>query len=287
MGAVLLLGFGGGFINNVTNALVSDLYEDPRKKGAALNLLGTMFGVGALALPFAIGRLLASVGLEAILYGAAAVSAAAGLFAAVHRYPAPSQGEAFSGREAVRLLRHPDVLALGGSLFLQSGNEFVLSGFIATFLTTVIGLAVGAASYVLALYWTVILIGRFVVSRVLLRVRAPNVLIAGALGSACGVALLALAPNPAMAIAGIVVLGLSISSIFPTTLGVAGSRFQSYVGTVFGILFAVSLTGGMLVPAVFGPLAQAEGLRTALVIPIAAFCGMAAIHAFYTRRTER
>ena len=286
MGAVLLLGFGGGFINNVTNALVSDLYDDPRRKGAALNLLGTMFGVGALALPFAIGRLLASVGLEAILYGAAAVSGAAGLFAAVHRYPAPAQGEAFSGREAVRLLRDRDVLALGGSLFLQSGNEFVLSGFIATFLTTVIGLAVGVASYVLALYWTVILIGRFVVSRVLLRVRAPNVLIAGALGSACGVGLLALARSPAMAVAGIVVLGLSISSIFPTTLGVAGSRFQSYVGTVFGILFAVSLTGGMLVPAVFGPLAQAEGLRTALVIPIAAFCGMAAIHAFYTRPTE-
>jgi len=30
-----------------------------------------------------------------------------------------------------------------------------------------------------------------------------------------------------------------------------------------------------------------EGLRTALVIPIAAFCRMAAIHALYTRRTER
>ena len=286
LAAVLLLGIGGGAVNNVTNALVSDLYEDPRQKGAALNLLGTMFGVGALALPFAIGRLLATAGLQNILYGAAAASVAAGLFAAGPRYPAPAHEDSFSAGRAMGLIRNPDVLALGGSLFLQSGNEFVLSGFITTFLTTIIGLSVTGANYILAIYWASILVSRLITSRILLRVPAPYVLITGALGAAAGVALIASSNDRSSAVFGVVVLGLCISCIFPTTLGVAGARLRSYPGTVFGMLFATSLAGGTIVPGLFGRVAQGAGLRTALILAVVTFCGIAAIHALYTLRTE-
>lgn len=282
--AVALLGLGGGAINNVANAVVSDLYEDPRRKGSALNLLGSMFGIGALALPFSIGRLVATVGLPAILYAAALMSAAAAIVSAVARYPRPTHGEGFSVAEAARLLRNPDVLALGTSLFCQSGNEFVLSGFIATFVTSVLGGSVQTASYVLALYWATILLARIAMSRILLRVPAIYVLIVAALGSAAGVAVLAGARSIGGAIAGTVVLGAFISCIFTTTLGVAGARFRSYLGTVFGILFGMSLAGGMSLPVLFGRFAQNAGLRTALLQPIIVFGIIAAIHALYTAR---
>jgi len=51
------------------------------------------------------------------------------------------------------------------------------------------------------------------------------------------------------------------ASIFPTTFGVAGSKFEAYSGTAFGILFAIALTGGMLLPWAVGRLAQS--VRTA------------------------
>ena len=284
MTAVLALGFGGGVINSVTNAVVADLHDDPRRKSSALMLLGVFFGIGALALPFAIGRLLAALGLERILLASAALAGVAAVLAAVPRYPRPAHDRGFSGREAAKLVRHPVVLALGASLFLQSGNEFVLSGFLATFLTSALGATVRTASYLLALYWTTVLAARLGFSRLLLRAPGPLVLVAGGIGSAVGVIWIALSGSLAGAAVGIVVLGACISSIFPTTLGVASSRFATYSGTVFGILFGMSLTGGLLVPPVFGVLAGSAGIRLALALPAGAFCGIAAIHGFYTAR---
>ena len=53
---------------------------------------------------------------------------------------------------------------------------------------------------------------------------------------------------PAFAAAGVVLLGVSFASVYPTVLGLAGARFEEASGTVFGLLFAIALFGGMLVP---------------------------------------
>ena len=82
-----------------------------------------------------------------------------------------------------------------------------------------------------------------------------------------------------MAAAALVVAGCGVATIFPTTLGLAGSRFEEYSGTVFGILFAISLTGGMSLPWTLGHLAAARGFRAALLLPAAGFLAIAAIQA--------
>jgi fucose permease len=285
LACVALLGLGGGVINNVSNAVVASLYHDPKRKASALNLLGTMFGVGALTLPFAIGTLLETAGFGPILRTTAAASAAIAVLGGLPRYTKAAQAE-FSGATALRLLREPYLLALGASLFLQSGNEFVLSGFITTYLTTIFGVSVRTASLMLAVYWTCVLISRLLVSRASLRFTGPTIVTTGATGSAVGVALLALAPGLPSALAGIVLLGFCISAIFPTTLGIAGARFPATLGTAFGILFGVSLAGGMIVPPMFGAISGRAGLRLALAMPCVAFCGIASIH-FLSRINEK
>ena len=70
--AVVLLGAGGSALNTATNNLVADLYEDPGRKGAALNMLGVFCGIGALFLPFCLGALLTAVGVRWLLVAAAA-----------------------------------------------------------------------------------------------------------------------------------------------------------------------------------------------------------------------
>lgn len=47
-------------------------------------------------------------------------------------------------------------------------------------------------------------------------------------------------------VTGIVIIGLGMSAIFPTALGVAGDRFPRETGTVFGAIMAVALVGGWL-----------------------------------------
>jgi MFS family permease len=71
MAAVLLLGIGGGALNQAANTLIADLYPDARAKGAALNVLGVFFGFGALFVPFSIGSGLRTLGLGPILLLAA------------------------------------------------------------------------------------------------------------------------------------------------------------------------------------------------------------------------
>jgi len=91
------------------------------------------------------------------------------------------------------------------------------------------------------------------------------------------VARLAAAQTSGAAGLGVVLTGVSTAGIYPTVLAQAGSRFEEYSGTVFGILFAVALTGGMTLPWLVGQLAQAHGLRIGLLVPVAAalaICGL-------------
>ena len=45
--SIFLLGLGGGILNGLTNALVSDIYDDG-KRGGRLGLLGAFYCIGAL-----------------------------------------------------------------------------------------------------------------------------------------------------------------------------------------------------------------------------------------------
>ena len=157
LAAVVLLGIGGGALNGGTNTLVADLHEDPQQKNAALNLLGVFFGFGALLLPFAIGALLARFSLAALLLAAAIPCGLVGLFASTLRFPPPKQGHRLPVADMPRFLRDPLVVVLACLLFFQSGVEFTLGGFIATYLTREMGASVSQASWVLTAFWAAIM----------------------------------------------------------------------------------------------------------------------------------
>jgi len=268
---VLLLGVGGGALNGAANTLVADLHDDPERKSAALNRLGVFFGFGALLMPFAIGSLLARFSLAALLGSAALFSAAAGVFTAGLGFPEPKQGHALPVAEVPRFLRHPLVLALAALLFFESGVEFTLGGFISTYLTRDLGTSVAWASWALAGYWASLMIARAALGRWAGSVNPYRILGWCAAGAAVGAGLAAMAPGPGLAAWAILVTGGSLAGVFPAALGIAGARFQSHSGTVFGILFAVALAGGMSLPWAAGRIGGAAGLRWVLVMVAAAF----------------
>jgi fucose permease len=265
--AALLLGIGGGALNGAANTLVADLHDDPRRKSAALNLLGVFFGFGALFLPFIIGALLARYSVARLLFVTAILCALVGLFAASRRFPAPKQRHAFPLAEVPRFLRSPLVLAFAFLLFFESGVEFTLGGFISTYLVHDLGLSsLAIASWILAAYWASIMLARIVLSRIALRMNPYRTLLLCASGAGFGALVAALAPSPLVAALGIVLCGFSLAGVYPTSLGIAGDRFQSHSGTVFGILFAVALAGGMLLPFTAGFIGAAAGLRWVFVL---------------------
>ena len=272
--AVGLLGVGGAALNGASNALVADLHHEPAAKSAALNRVGVFFGVGALFMPFAVGLLLRAAGLRGILLGVAALCLGVAALNALPAYPPAKHAAGLSAAEAKRLLRDPFVLLLGALLFFQSGNEFILGGYTTTLLTAEQGMSVRAASYTLAGYWAALMAGRAWLGRRRSRLSAPRVVLASAAASALAVALLVGTSRPWLAVALVVAIGATLAGVFPAVLGVAGARFPSHSGTVFGILFTLALCGGMTLPWITGQLAAAWGLRPALCLVVAQFAAV-------------
>ena len=270
--AVVLLGIGGGALNGAANTLVADLHENPRRKGAALNYLGIFFGFGALFLPFVIGALLARLSVASLLIAASTLCAAVGVFASFRRFPVPKQRHALPLADMPRFLRSPLVLTFAFLLFFESGVEFTLGGFISTYLIHDMGLSsVTLASWILAGYWASIMISRFVLSRIAPRMDPYRTLLLCACGAGIGAVVAALASRPAIAALGILICGWSLAGVYPASLGITGDRFQSHSGTVFGILFAIALAGGMIFPLLAGQLGTVAGLRWAFGMIAAAF----------------
>ncbi len=266
--AVALLGIGGGALNQATNTLVADLHEDAQRKNAALNLLGVFFGFGALSIPFTIGSLLDVLGLERILYCAAALLLASAALSLALAFPPPRQSTGVPFSEVLRLARRPLVITLGALLFFESGNEFVLGGYITSYLTRNLAATVSTASYLLAGYWAAIMLTRAILSRVSLRVSGHAMVLASALIVAAAVGLLIASPSIGVAAVAVAAIGVGISAVYPATLGLAGAQYPAHSGTVFGIVIGEALIGGMTMPWLAGNVGEARGLEVGLLIPI-------------------
>lgn len=284
---VSLLGLGGGVVNGASNTLIADLHEDPQAKTAALNRLGVVFGFGALVLPFAMGLLLETMGVAGILSAAGGLCLLIAMHGATLAFPAPKQAERVPLREGARFLRDPVVLLFAALLFFESANEFIVGGYVSTFLAREVGLSLRSVSWVVAAYWAALMLARMAISRLALRVPGPRIVIACALGSAAAMALLASARQPAVAVAATLLAGAALSGIFPTVLGIVGSRYAAFTGTVFGLLFTAALTGGVTLPWLVGQVAARSGLRVALAITVASFLAVGALQWAAARRLRQ
>jgi fucose permease len=273
--AVACLGVGGAAVNGASNTLIADLHPDARRKNSALNVLGIFFGFGALLLPFTLGTLVSAVGMTGLLLSTAVLCAFVGAYAAMPRFPAPKQPRKLPVAEMPRFLRMRVVLALAFLLFFQSGNEFLLGGYFTTYLTRDLQTSAQSASYFLAGYWTALMVTRVALSRILLRYDGHIVILISALGAACAAFAVGYSSQPWAAGAAMMMTGAALSGIFPTVLGLAGADFQEHSGTVFGILFAIALTGGMSMPWAGGYLAQTVGLSWVFFLAAANFVGIA------------
>src|SRR5690242_10110846 len=126
--AALVYGFGGGVLNTATNALVADLSASGR--GAALNLLGFSFSLGALAAPLLMSTVGGKFGTASVLHILAIITAIILVPVLALRFPAPTHAGTRLA-ELLRVLNHPMVWLFGALLFFESGSEnsmFVWAG---------------------------------------------------------------------------------------------------------------------------------------------------------------
>ena len=272
--AAVLLGFGGGGLNGGSNALTSDLY--PERRSAALNLLGIFFGFGALTIPFLIGTLLGTLGLNTILIIAALLSLIPFVLFLALRFPLAKQAQGFPLRQAAKVVGHPLLWLCGFLLFFESGNEFTVGGWTSTYLNEYFHLTPKVASFVLAGYWAAIMIGRLIVTRLVRIVKNEALVLGSGVLALIAAVIMAASPSGALAGFGAVLIGLGFAAIYPTTLAIVGETFPSLSGTAFSVIFVIGLAGGMTAPWLTGKVAMASSLRQGFFIPVVC-CAMIVI----------
>jgi fucose permease len=171
-------------------------------------------------------------------------------------------------------------------LFFQSGNEFLLGGFLSSYLTQVTGVPVEVASRALALYWLAVIVARAGLGRWLPRFVPHRVLVISGGLSALACALLPAAGTLTPTAVIIALIGFAMASIFPIVLGLAAARDPARSGTVVGVLLTVALSGGMSWPWIAGQVGASWGLRAVALQAAAGFTCITMIAVILQRRSR-
>jgi len=287
-GLLIALGLGGSSAMSASNTLIPDLYPD--NPSSALNLGGVFFGVGAIFFPWLVALMAARLGLVLTLWPITLLVAGVGVVALGQTFPPASAGGGFDWAEASRLALNPAVLILALVLFFYSAVEILTAGWTRTFLEQDLAATPAASKTVLTVFWIAMMVGRLAASQVVRWVRGPNLLLGAALGAVCGLVVLAMAHSIAVATLGIVICGLTYAPVFPTTAGTASTYFPKLFATVFGMLMAVGLSAGVLLPPVIGYVAKTATLRAGIWLVVGFAVLLAATQAgflAYERRRLR
>jgi len=260
LGALLVvLGLGGSSAMAASNTLIPDLYPD--NPSSALNLGNIFFGLGAIFFPLLVTLMTKRLGLDITLWLIALLVAAVAVVALLETFPPPGLAGGFDWDAARRVALDPAVILLAWVLFFYSAVEISTAGWIRAYLEREFKASVQASQIILTVFWVMLMLGRLAASQIVKKVRAPQMVLVASMGAVVGLLLLATAPNVPMAVAGIVLCGLSYAPVFPNTAGTASTYFSKLFGTVFGILMTLALLSGAVVPPAIGALAQRTSLR--------------------------
>jgi FHS family L-fucose permease-like MFS transporter len=159
-------------------------------------------------------------------------------------------------------------LALGAvGIFVYVGAEVSIGSFLINFigLPEIQGLKEADAAKYVSYYWGGAMVGRFIGSVLLQKIRAG--LLLGAFAAAATLlTLLATFSSGAFAMWTVLSIGLFNSIMFPTifTLGIDGLGKRTNAGSSILIM---AIVGGALLPVVMGAIADSSGLQSAFILP--------------------
>lgn len=274
---MLLLGIAESGLDVGGNTLLVWLHQD--KVGPFMNGMHFFFGVGAFLSPIIIAQaLLVSGGITWAYWFLALLMLPAAIW--LLRQSSPPF-PAISPDEPVRPVRGALVALIALFFFLYVGAEVSYGGWIFTY-TVTRGLSnEAAAAYLTSAFWGALTAGRLLSIPLAARLRPRAILGLDLAGCLASVAVIVLWPQSlAVVWLGTLGLGLSMASIFPTTLSLA-ERHMPISGRVTGWFFAGASVGGMTLPWLIGQLFETIGpqvtmlaIMVALVAAVAVFIAL-------------
>jgi fucose permease len=259
----LVLFLGGGMVVTGSNALASDVGEENR--GTTLNLLNLFFGLGGFVTPF-IATYFFPNNPIALGYVLGIFCAATFLLELLTPMPAPTGQVAFRLSDAGRMIGQPKLLLLSLLLFFYVAAEVGVWDWLVRFLTAE-GFAEAEATKILSFGFAIgLLVGRLVVSRILLKVPAITVTLFSAIAMAVTTYLVTQVGTPAVTGVLVFCAGLAMAPVFPTTLAMVGDAYPVGTATAMGIAITSGWIGLVVSSKIIGVVAAAHGYKSGLLV---------------------
>jgi MFS family permease len=274
MPATFLLGMGGGGVSLSNMALVAEIYEAQR--GPMLVAINAAMSLGSLSFTFGAAALVGKLAFPYLVLFVGAVALVHCGFCLLLKFPEPKEAHGFSVTAAIHVLRYPGVFLFALLLFVEASNEISLVGWTPTWMGD-LGASPRYATASLGLLQTSMLVGRILGFPVLKRVPQALMITACAVGAVFGGALMWSSHTAGAMTTGIVVVGLTLAVIYPSTLGMARDHYQHFAGTLMGTMMASGVLGSMFGPWLVGHMPARMPIHSRLVVPVAGtvvFCGL-------------
>jgi FHS family Na+ dependent glucose MFS transporter 1 len=266
--AMFLSGLAAGILDVGCNTLL--LWNHGEKAGPFLNGLHFFFGVGSLIAPLLLAQVLLRTGdIHWLYYSFAILSVPILLW--LWFLPERPKGEQSEQKNGSAVPWVPVTMLVVLFLFYV-GLELGFGNWIYTYaLTLGLGTEVTAA-YLTSAFWGSFTFGRLLGIWISTRLRSQTIIVMDLIGCALSTLIIMLWKDSSLALwIGTFGLGISMASIFPTILMLAGERMR-ITGTITGWFLVGSGAGSMFLPWLIGQIfvrTGPEAMTTVLLVDIA------------------
>jgi MFS transporter, FHS family, Na+ dependent glucose transporter 1 len=267
--AMFLSGIASGILDVGCNTLI--VWTHGEKAGPFLNGLHFFFGVGSLIAPLLLAQVLLKTGDIHWLYWTFSI-ACLPIMIWLWFLPEPEHARTEEGGNFTFPIM-PVVLVM--ILFiLYVGLELGFANWIYTYALTLELETIITAAYLTSAFWGSFTAGRLLGVWISTRLRSKTILFMDIIGCAISIIVIMLWKDSSFALwVGTIGLGLSMASIFPTFIMLAGEQMQ-ITGTITGWFLVGSGAGSMLMPWIIGQVFVLTGPKAMTTVLLTALIGL-------------
>ena len=276
--SICILGFGHGVTTPAGNLRTAEI--DPARSASALNVINAVWGIGAMSSPFLIALAQKAHRPNLFLYGTSAALTVLLLALVFARFSPDTRAHISRSSSATpSFWASPKLPVICLLFFIYVGTETSFGGWVATYAHRVVPNERTFWAVTPSFYWGSLLAGR-TVAAVALRIKsATTIAKAGLILALLGGLTLVSAHGIGLIIAGAVLAGLGLASIFPISVSLLPAWFGDSARRASGPVFSSGNMGGAALPWVVGAIStHFGGLRVGFIVPL---LGVMAMLFFY------
>lgn len=285
-GACILLGIGRGTVSITNNRVVNDYDGSP----AAINLLHTVFAIGAFLAPFLTGLFIKNdLNWRFIVYTVMILCAISCVGYALMPLEETDKEEKSKAKESnMAFLKSIDFYIIGLILFFYLGAENCVNGWFVTYFKSRGIMSDAYATNLVSITWLVIMIGRLLTAYISRKISSQKLILINCIGTSLGFILLISNTNLLWITIAVVIMGFFFAGIYPTGIANAGIYIKGST-TGVSMLLAIAALGGIITPQIIGVVADHIGMTGAvafLTVNVICMVILAVINSFRSRRNK-